>query len=144
MADDQLAGTGHRAQFWLHDGTALTRLNQVKSITLPTSERGEVSTTHLDSDAEESAPTLPDFGEFEVVFNHREGSDTDEALAEAAADPEARAFKIVVPVRGVLTSDYTGEAFLKSYELPELEYDAVQESTATFRMSGALVKAAHA
>ncbi len=78
-----------------------------------------------------------------MVFNHREGSDTDEALADAAASPGAIAFKIVVPIRGVLTTDYSGVAFLKSYELPELEYDAVQESTATFRMSGALSKAAH-
>ncbi len=142
--DDQKAGTGHRGQFWLNTGAALTRLNQAKKIKLPTSERGEVSTTHLDSDAEEFAPTLPDFGEFDVVFNHRDGSDTDLALAAAAASPDARAFKIVVPIRGAPAGNYTGTAFLKKYELPELEYNSVQESTATFRMSGPLTRAAAA
>lgn len=116
MAVAPKAGTGAKSQFWLHDGTALVRLSGVKSIKFPTAERGEVEITDLDSDAAEFAPDLPDFGDFPVVFNHRDGSATDVLLAAANADPNERAFKIVLAVRGVLTSDYTGVAFLKTYD----------------------------
>lgn len=143
MAETQKASTGHRSQFWLHDGVALVRCMEVKSIKFPTAERGEQPSTHLDSDAEEYVPTLPDYGDFEVVLNHRDGSDTDVLLAAAFADPDERDFKIVLANRGALVTDSTGAAILKRYELPELTVDTVQESTAIFRMTGAVTKAAH-
>ena len=143
MAVTPKAGTGAKSQFWLHDGTSLVRLLGAKSIKFPTATRGEQEITDLESDAAEFAPDLPDFGSFPVVFNHLEGSQTDTILAAAAADPNSRSFKIVVAVRGVLTSDYTGTAFLSEYELPELAQGTVQESTATFRMSGTMTKTAH-
>ncbi len=143
MAVAPKAGTGAKSQFLLHNGTALTKLLGVKSIKFPTPERGEVEITDLDSDAAEFAPDLPDYGTFPVVLNHRDGSETDVLLAAAAADPNERAFKIVVAIRGVLTNQYTGVAFLQSYELPELAQGTVQEATATFRMSGPLTKSVY-
>lgn len=139
MADNQLAGTGHRGQFWLDNlSGVLTRLGQVVSFNLPTAERDEVEITHLDSDAKEYAPGLADFGEFEVVLNFRTGSDTDVLLAEAAASQTVRDFKAVVPIRGVLTTDYLGSAFVKSYERGEVTVDGKLEATVTLRMTGAL------
>lgn len=143
MAVAPKAGTGAKSQFWLHNGTSLVQLLGAKSIKFPTASRGEVEITDLESEAAEFAPDLPDFGTFPVVFNHKDGSETDTVLSAAAADPNGRAFKIVLAVRGVLTSDYTGTAYLQEYELPELAQGSVQESTATFRMSGPMTKVAH-
>lgn len=144
MADNQLAGTGHRAQFWLNNAAAtpvLTRINQVVSFGLPSSERDEVETTHLDSDAKEYAPGLQDFGEFEVTLNLRPGSDTDLLLEAAAEEGNQRAFKAVLPIRGVLTRNYTGQCFVKSYDKGEITVDGKMEATLSCRATGAVVSA---
>lgn len=146
MADNQLAGTGHRAQFWLDNDAAtpvLTRINQVTSIGLPSPEREEVDVTHLDSDAREFAPGLVDYGEFEVVVNLRPGSDTDLLLEAAAESQKNKNFKVVLPIRGVLTRDYTGTCFVKSYDRGEVTVDDKMEATVTLRAVGAVTSAAH-
>ncbi|HEY8593310.1 MAG TPA: phage tail tube protein [Sphingomicrobium sp.] len=145
MADDQLAGTGHRGQFWLDNASGtLTRLGQVVSFNIPTAERDEVETTHLDSDAKEFAPGLIDFGTFEVVLNFRPGSDTDELLEDAASDEGVREFKAVVPIRGELAKDYTGTGFVRGYERGDITPDGKMEATVTIRVTGAVTGAAHA
>lgn len=146
MPDNQLAGTGHRGQFWLGNGASpsvLTRVNQVVSFGIPARMREWIETTHLDSDAKEYAPSLPDFDEFDVVLNFRPGSDTDEMLDDASEDNDPRDFKLVVPVRGVLTKQYEGQGYI-TYDPGEVTVDGKMESTVTVKMTGNLTPAPYA
>lgn len=144
MAETQLAGTGHRSQFWIDtDAGVLTRLMHVKAITLPTAEREEVETTHLDSNAKEYAPGLVDYGSFEVTLNFRPGSDTDLLLEDMEGDASSRDFLANIAIRGVLTRSYSGVAILTGYDRGEVTADGVMEATATFRISGALTSAVY-
>lgn len=139
MADNQLAGTGHRAQFWLDNASGtLTKLGQVVSFGMPSAERDEVETTHLDSDAKEFAPGLVDFGSFEVVLNLRPGSDTDLLLEAAAEDSDNREWRAILPIRGVLTRQYDGDGFVQSYDRGEITADGKMEATLTVRATGAI------
>jgi hypothetical protein len=145
MADNQLAGTGHRAQFWLdNDTNVLTRINHVTSIGLPSAERDEVDVTHLDSDAREYAPGLSDFGEFEIALNLRPGSDTDLLLEEAVEAGDERDFKVVLPIRGTLVREYTGTCFVKAYDRGDVTVDDKMEATLTCRATGAVTSGAPA
>jgi hypothetical protein len=141
MADDQLAGTGHRGQVWLStDQTAanLERINQVKSFSIPRKLREFLETTHLDSDAKEYAPALPDFDEFDIVTNYRPGSDTDLALQDAADDDDPRLMRLMVPVRGVLTRQISFLCYLTYAPADEVEAQTIMESTATVRVTGGI------
>lgn len=141
MADNQLAGTGHRGQFWLStDDTVgnLVRMNQVKGFGLPKTLRDFVETTHLDSDAKEYAPTLPDTDEIEVTLNYRPGSDTDLELADAAVDPDPRKIRLIVPIRGVLTRQFTFSGYVTYDPSGDVNVSDVMESTVTIRVTGAI------
>lgn len=146
MADNQLPGTGHRGQFWLStDDTVgnLARMNQVKTFGLPQAIRDFIETTHLDSDAKEYAPVLPDSDEIEVTLNFRPGSDTDVALQAASTDDDPRKIRLIVPIRGVLTRDFTFSGYITYRPAEEVVVDGVMESTVTIRVSGAVTIAAH-
>jgi hypothetical protein len=139
MADTQLAGTGHRGQFWLStDDTEgnLVRMNEVKSFSIPQKLRDFVETTHLDSDAKEYAPTLPDSDEIEVTLNYRPGSDTDVALAAAADDADPRMIRLIVPIRGVLTRQFSFLGYITYRPVEDVTVDDVMESTATLKVTG--------
>jgi hypothetical protein len=141
MADDQLAGSGHRGQVWLStDNTIsnLTRLNQVKSFSLPKKLREWLETTHLDSDAKEYAPSLPDFDEFDIAFNYRPGSDTDEMLEDASEDDDPRKMRLIVPIRGVLTKQVTFSCYVTYAPAEDVTVEDVMESTATVRLTGTI------
>lgn len=147
MADNQLAGTGHRGQFWLStDDTvgSLVRMNQVKSFGLPQKLRDFAETTHLDSNAKEYAPVLPDTDEIEVTLNFRPGSDTDLALQAAADDDNPRKMRLIVPIRGVLTRMYTFSGYVTYRPAEEVTVDGVMESTVSLRITGAVTVAAAA
>jgi hypothetical protein len=144
MADNQLAGTGHRGQFWLAtDDTVgtLTRMNQVTEFAIPKSVRDFIETTHLDSDAKEYAPTLPDTDEIEIKLNFRPGSDTDIALAAAANDPNQRKIRLYVPIRGTLVRNYTFSGYITYDPTDSVTVGDKMESTVTVRVTGAITVA---
>lgn len=144
MADDQLAGTGHRGQVWLStddDVGNLARLNQVKGFSIPKRLRDFVETTHLDSDAKEYAPILPDVDEFDITFNYRAGSDTDVKLDSASNDDEPRAMRLIVPIRGVLTKQFDFLCYITYAPADDVNVEDVMESTATVRITGAVTPA---
>lgn len=145
MADTQLAGGGWGGEFHLNDGTSLFELKQVVSFTLPQDERDQIEITHLKSTNQrrEFAPGLIDGGEFEVVVNLRAGSDTDTKVAAAFAAGTARAFKAVIPERGVATWDVTGNAIVTGYDRGEVNAEDKMEATITLKPTGAVTEAAH-
>lgn len=143
MSEDTKASTGAKSQFWLHDGSALYQMRQVKNFQIPSPEYEELESTHLDSDAKEYVPGDTDFGEFNVVMNFRPGSDTDTKLEAALAAQEERAFAAHVAVRKVLTRSYTGNCLVKKIDRGEVNRSGVMEVTVTCRSTGAVTSAAY-
>lgn len=148
MADTQEAGTGWGGEFHIHDGAtpgALFELKQVKSFTLPQDEVEQVEITHLKSPnrRREYAPGMIDGGEFEVVLNMRAGSDTDVFCQGFKDSGETRAFKAVIPERGVPTWDVEGDIICVGYDRGEVNVDDAMEATLTCKLSGATTEAAH-
>jgi predicted secreted protein len=148
MADDQLAGIGWGGEFWLDDDAAvpvLTELVQVKSFTLPQDEVEQVDISHLKSPGRrrEYAPGMIEGGEFEVILNMRAGSDTDQLLAKALTDGNLRAYKAVIPERGIPVWDVEGETIVVGYDRGDVNVDDAMEATLTLKVTGAPVEAAH-
>lgn len=143
VSEGQLASTGAKSELWLHDGTALYKLVQVKSFKLPSAERERIESTHLASDAKEYVPGDLDFGEFEAVLNLRPGSTTDTLCETLAAGQADVAFKACLAVRGTLTRDYTGTCIVLGYDHGEINRKGVMEATLKLAASGAVTSAAH-
>lgn len=143
--ETQLAGTGWGGEFWVHNGTTLTELKQVVSFTLPQDETDEVDITHLKSAGRrrEYAEGLIDSGEFTVVLNYRPNSDTDILLRGFQAAGGQRAFKAVIPERGVATWQVTGNVIMRGYDRGEVNAEDKMEATVTFRVTGALTEAVY-
>jgi hypothetical protein len=145
MADDQLAGTGQKAQLWIStDGTTanLTRLRGVVGFDIPSLDRDWEDVSDLDSDAHEYAPKLPDVAEMKVTLNFRPGSDTDELLDDAAEDGNPRAIRMIVPIRGVLTKKYDFLGYA-TYKPGSAEVDSKMESELGIRTTGGITKTAY-
>lgn len=144
MAETTKASTGAKSRFSLHDGTSLYQLVQVKSFGLPSPEREQIESTHLESDAKEYVPGDVDYGEFEVVLNLRPGSDTDTKLEAAALAGDERAFTAELAVRGVLTRDYDGMANVVAYDRGEITRGGVMEATLRLQSTGPVTASVHA
>lgn len=137
MPETQLATVGYFGAMRLHNGTALVELQQVKRIQIPGAGARElVETTHLKSAGwrREYVSTFYEDSDFEISLNTRALSDTDVLLADALADADTRAFKIVIPENGVPVAQVEGTAKLIAYNRGELAPDEVIEATATFRV----------
>jgi hypothetical protein len=148
MADDQLAGIGWGGEFWLDDDAVtpiLTELVQVKSFTLPQDEVEQVEISHLKSPGRrrEYAPGMIEGGEFEVVLNFRAGSDTDQLCQTALSAGNTRAFKAIIPERGVPVWDITGDCVVTGYDRGEVNIDDAMEATLTCKITGLPLEAAH-
>lgn len=143
MAETTLASTGAKSEFWFNDGTSLYQGRQVKSFGLPNPEVEQLESTHLGSDAKEFVPGDIDYGEFEVKFNFRPGSDTDTKLEAWLAAQVERAFKANVAVRKVLTRSYDGNALLVALDRGEINRGGVMEVTAKMRSTGAVTASAY-
>lgn len=141
MAEDVKASTGAKSQFFLHDGTELYQLKEVKSFPIPGFSVEEIETTHLESEAKEFAPGDVEFEEMEIVLNFRPGSDTDTKLEAAAVSRDERAFKANVAVRGVLKRSFTGNAIVIGYNRGEITRSGVMEATVRLRPTGYVTSA---
>ena len=137
MAETQKATLGYAGEFHLHNGTALYECVEVKEFDIPSpSAREQVEKTHLKS-ANWTREYLSGFYEdsdFEVTFNSRIRSDTDVLLADALADGDTRAFKVVIPEDGVAASKIEGTCRCIGYNRGRVVADGVLEATATLRV----------
>lgn len=143
MAETTKASTGAKSEFWLHDGTALYKLVQVKGFGLPSPEVEQLESTNLDSDAKEFVPGDTDFGEFEVKLNLRPGSDTDTKIEASVAAQVERAFKANIAVRSVLTRSYDGNVIPVAYDRGEINRSGIMEATLKLRSTGAVTSSAY-
>lgn len=137
MPELQEATVGYMGEVWLHDGTALYELNEVKSFQIPGGgERDQVETTHLKSPGwrREYVSTFYADSDFEVVLNSRPLSTTDTMLEAARAANDIRAMKVVLPENGEPTTQIELTAKCINYDRGEVSPDGVIEATATFRV----------
>jgi len=137
MAETQEATVGYMGEVWLHDGTSLYELTQVKSFQIPGGgERDQVETTHLKSPnwRREYVSTFYADSDFEVVLNSRPLSTTDELLETARQDGDVRAMKVVLPEDGEPAAQIELTVKCINYDRGEVTPDGVIEATATFRV----------
>ncbi|MBA4092397.1 MAG: hypothetical protein C0494_17645 [Sphingobium sp.] len=130
-------------QFWLWNGTALTKLAGVTSVKPAETERGTYRTTTHDTTGGAhtyQGEALVEPGALTVVMDYESGSPTDLLLLAALADPDPRAYRIIFP-GGVRKVD--GFTILTRYGSPEMGLEGKQESTLTFQASGAGTQAAN-
>lgn len=137
MPELQEATVGYMGEVWLHDGTALYELNQVKGFQIPGGgEREQVETTHLKSAGwrREYTSTFYADSDFEVTLNSRPLSTTDTLLEDARSDGDVRAMKVVIPENGEPVAQIELTAKCMNYDRGEVSIDGVIEATATFRV----------
>ena len=141
----QLSGTGWNGEFWLNDGVSLYELKQVVGFSLPSDDVDEIEITHLKSAGRrrEYAEGLIDGGEFEITLNYRPLSDTDIKIRAWQAAGGPRAFKAVVPERGVPIVQFTGTVVLRGYDPGEVNAEDKMEASLTLRTTGAITVAAY-
>jgi hypothetical protein len=137
MPETQVASVGYMGEAWLHNGTALYELREVKGFDIPSKgEREQVETTHLKTPGwrHSYVSTFYEDSDFNVMLNYRPLSTTDILLADAHSDGDDRAFKIVIPENGVPKSQRLLTVRCLNYAPSELGIDDVMEATATFRV----------
>ena len=137
MAETAVASVGYMGAVSLHNGTTLYELKEVKGFDIPSlGEREQVETTHLKSPdwRRTHVSTFYEDVDFNVMLNFRPLSDTDVLLADAHADGDTRAMKIVLPQNGVPTSQIECTVRCLNYARGEVSVDEVMEATATFRI----------
>lgn len=134
MAETQEASVGYYGEVWLHDGSSLYELRQVKSFTLPSQEREKVDASHLKSANWRRTYLMTWFAdsEFEATLNFRALSTTNVLLNTANADGETRACKLVIPENGVPVAQIECTVKVTSKDDGEITADGVMESTVTF------------
>lgn len=112
-------GIGWGAEFWLHNGTALTKFAGVFEVTIPQSTADDVETTHYESPnrTREYIRGLRELGEFSVQMNYVAGSATDLLAQDFDVDGDTRAWRIVIPdSAGVDERFIDGTGYSRGYE----------------------------
>jgi Lambda phage tail tube protein, TTP len=137
MAETGKASVGYMGQVWLHNGTALYELVQVKGFGIPElGEREQTEDTHLKSPnwRRTYLSTFFEDSDFEVMLNFRPLTDTAVLLDDAHADGDVRAMKLVIPENGVPVAQIECTAKCLNVTRGEISIDELMESTATFRI----------
>lgn len=137
MAETQEATDGYNGEWWLHNGTALYELNEVKEFDIPDGgEREQAETTHLKTAGRRHAyiSTFVADEDVEVQVNTRALSDTDTLLAAAKNAGDTRAFKAVIPENGVPVAQVTGTCRCINYKRGRVVNGQPLVGTATFRI----------
>lgn len=137
MAETALASLGYFGEFWLHNGTALYELREVKEFDVPVGgTREQIDKTHLKSAGwrREYLSGFYEDSDFEVLLNFRPLSDTDVLLQDAVKEADVRAFKVVLPENGVPVAQIEGTAKCIGFSRGRVTADGVMEATATFRI----------
>lgn len=138
MAENYDASVGYMGEVWLHDGTALYELRDVKSFDIPSlGEREQVETTTLKSPGwrRTYTSTFYEDSDFTVTLNFRPLTTTDAVLTGAQTDTEAvRPMKIVLPQNGVPFAQINVTARCINYTRGAVMPNDVMEAVATFRV----------
>lgn len=124
--------------------TALTKLAEVTSVSLPNEQIGEVDVTHYESPGRtrEYIAGFTDAGEISIEMNFVPGSATDGLIVDAKTDGLVRTFRIVTPADDN-SQQYTFNGFVKGYERA-VPIDDRMTATVTIRVAGAVTQEAAA
>jgi hypothetical protein len=139
------AKLGFGATFSLHNGTALTAVAELLSVTPPayTVETIDGTTHGSASGIREFIPGLIDPGELTATFHHVPGSAGTDLLEDQVAARTTRAFKIVLPTTSG-SYDITGTCIPMSYAVDDVPIDDKMTATFTAKVTGAVTIAASA
>lgn len=123
----------------INNGSALINIGGVESISGPTGEKPEISTTALDDTAATNVPGLPDYGEVTLtVFDDPADAGNAYLLTNFQASNTTRGFQIILPFSGTgNTINFNGYA--KNWAL-DLQQGAAGRLNATVRVTGAVVR----
>jgi len=139
---DAMIGYGTRAYMMATvAASALTKIAEVTSVSMPNEQVAEVEVTHYESPGRtrEFIPGLNDAGEITVEMNFVPGSATDAMIVTAKSDGGVRTFRIVTPADDD-SQMYTFPVFVKGYERG-LPIDDRMTASVTLRIAGAVVQA---
>lgn len=136
------AAIGWGAEFHLHNGTALTELDEIIAISTPNTEVATVEATHFKSAGKyrEYITGLKDAGEGTLTMNYVPGSATDDIVQEAKDSGETRAYKIVIP-DGAFGWEITGSCIVTGYTR-NVPMDDKMTAEVTVRFTGQATEAA--
>lgn len=137
---DAMIGYGTRAYMQaLANSTALTKLAEVTSVSLPNEQVAEVEVTHYESPgrSREFIAGLTDPGEITVEMNFAPGSPTDQMLVTAKSDGKVRTFRVVTPEDDAQM--YTFPIIVRGYERA-VPLDDRMTANVTLRIAGAVVQ----
>lgn len=135
---------GKGAAFWLHDGTALTKVADVLIITPPSPSRDTIDTTTHDSsgDYREFISALIDAGEFSITLHHVPGGVGDGKLLAAFATGALTAFAIDLNSSTVTQQRIAGSCIVTGYAGQDVVIDDKMTAVLSGKVSGALTQAA--
>lgn len=135
---------GKGAQFWLHNGTILTKITNVVSLTPPSPTRDTIDTTDHDSsgDFREFIASLIDAGEASITINYVPGSTGDVLLTSMLGTGTVRAFAIDLNSATATQWRVSGSGIVTSYVPSDVVIDDKMTATVTIKVSGPLVQAA--
>lgn len=136
---------GFGAKFFLHNGTDLTEISDVLSVTPPSPTVETIDTTTHGSagGVREFIAGLIDTGEGSIRINWVPGSASDTLLSAAVLSRAVKAWKINVPA-GTGTRDFTGDCIVTGYEKDDVVIDDKMTAVLTIKASGLITEAAGA
>jgi predicted secreted protein len=142
MSDAKL---GYGSRFYMAataGASALTKLAEVTSVSLPNEQIAEVEVTHYESPGRtrEYIAGLNDAGEITIGMNYLPGSDTDDLIVAAKADGAVRTMRITVPDGSTNGQHFTFPGFVRGYER-DIPLDDKMTAQVTIRVAGAVVQA---
>lgn len=134
---------GFGAQFWLHNGTALTKVADIISVNRPNISVDTIDVTTHDSagGVREFIAGLADPGDLSVQMLYVPGSAGDTLLLAALSARAPKAFKIVIPA-ATGSQDITGTIIPTGYEVDDVPTDDRMTATFTGKVSGSTTQAA--
>ncbi len=135
---------GKGAKFWLHNGTTLTRVTDVLSLTPPSPTRDTIDTTTHDSsgDYREFIASLIDSGEATVMVHYDPGSTGDLAINTVFASGALSAFAMDMNSSTGTQRRVSGSAIVTGYAPADVVIDDKMTATLTLKVSGPLVQGA--
>lgn len=141
MSDAQI---GYGSKFLMQalpNATALTKLAEVTSVSLPNEQIAEVEVTHYESPGRtrEYIAGLNDAGELTIGINWIAGSATDKLIVAAKVDGKVRTMRVVVPDSTANGQMFTFPGFIRGYER-DAPIDDRMTAQITIRIAGAVTQ----
>jgi hypothetical protein len=138
--------TGHKTEFWLHDGTALVELGEIVDVPeMPSGERELIETSHMKTINYKtylSAP-LKEGSEVTIVMNYIPNSATDTICQAAENAATERAYKIVYYTITGTKRKKTGNLIVRKY-VPKNPMDDRRTADLTIKWTSDAVDAVEA